>query len=323
MKKTLGIFLVFIAICLVMAFLEPTKFLSTMNIENLLLRLGIVGLIALGVSLVIITGGIDLSLGSVICLTGCGLPWLLVRQGWSPASALFLLFAVCLAIGLIHGLLITKWNLQPFIITLCGLLIYRGTMRGLAADQSQGFRSGFDDLRWIATGKMSLPFSSMQVPIPFLLLLAVAAVVGGFLRYTVWGQHLIALGNNEEAARCCGIRTHRIIIATYVACSLLAGLAGILLSMDVNSAQPSDFGNFYELYAIAAAVLGGCSLRGGRGAVVGVLIGSSLILVIRNMIVLLFPRQNTIEFAVIGFVILLGVMGDEIMARLFVKKSSR
>lgn len=320
MKKTLGILFVFLAICLMMSILEPAKFLSPINIGNLLQRLGIVGLIAIGVSLVIITGGIDLSVGSVICLTGCGLPWLLVRQGCPPASALFLLFSCCLIIGFLHGILITKLRLQPFIVTLCGLLIYRGTMRGLAADQSLGFGSSYDSLRYIATGKIPLPFTALQIPLPFLLLLVVAAFVAFFLRYTVWGQHLLALGSNEEAARCCGIRTHRYIIGAYIACTLLAGLAGVLLSMDVNSAQPSDFGNFYELYAIAAAVLGGCSLRGGRGAVLGVLIGSSLILVIRNMIVLLFPGKNTIEFAVIGLVILLGVIGDEGINRLFAKK---
>lgn len=363
MKKTLGIFLVFIFICIITSMLSNV-FLRPGNIENLIMRIGLYGIMAIGVSFVIITGGIDLSLGSMVCLTGCGLPWLLVRAGWSPVASLAALFLIVLALGLTHGLMITKWRLQPFIVTLCGLLIYRGVMRGIAADQSLGFGNQYDELRWLATGKLPLIHVAVVVafgllgwvlmilrksrkidmtlalilgglalclvfalvcpqfplPMPFVLLLMIAFLASVFLRHSVWGQHLLALGNNEEAARYSGIRTHRLIIAAYVICALLAGLAGVLFSMDVNSSQPSDFGNFYELYAIAAAVLGGCSLRGGQGAVLGVLIGTALMQVLRNMIVLVFPAHQNMEFAVIGLVILLGVIGDEIFKRAFAKK---
>jgi ribose transport system permease protein len=233
--------------------------------------------------------------------------------------ALLALLGLTLLIGLTHGLMVTKWRLQPFIVTLCGLLIYRGVMRGLASDQSLGFGSAYDSLRWLATGKIPLPGATISLPMPFVLLMLIAGAAAVFLRYTVWGQHLLALGHNEEAARHSGIRTHRLILASYMICSLLAGLAGILFSMDVNSSQPSDFGNFYELYAIAAAVLGGCSLRGGQGAVLGVLIGTALMQVLRNMIVLVFPAHQNMEFAIIGVVILLGVVGDEIFKRAFAK----
>lgn len=318
MKKTLGIFVVFLLICVLTASLSDV-FLRPQNVENLIMRIGLYGIMAIGVSFVIITGGIDLSLGSMVCLTGCGLPWLLVKVGWSPPMALLVLLGLTLLIGLTHGLLVTKWRLQPFIVTLCGLLIYRGVMRGLASDQSLGFGSAYDSLRWLATGKIPLPGATISLPMPFVLLMLIAIAAAVFLRYTVWGQHLLALGHNEEAARHSGIRTHRLIIASYMICSLLAGLAGILFSMDVNSSQPSDFGNFYELYAIAAAVLGGCSLRGGQGAVLGVLIGTALMQVLRNMIVLVFPAHQNMEFAIIGVVILLGVVGDEIFKRAFAK----
>jgi ribose transport system permease protein len=318
MKKTLGIFVVFLLICVLTASLSDV-FLRPQNVENLIMRIGLYGIMAIGVSFVIITGGIDLSLGSMVCLTGCGLPWLLVKVGWSPPMALLVLLGLTLVIGLTHGLMVTKWRLQPFIVTLCGLLIYRGVMRGLASDQSLGFGSAYDSLRWLATGKIPLPGASISLPMPFVLLMLIAIAAAVFLRYTVWGQHLLALGHNEEAARHSGIRTHRLIIASYMICSLLAGLAGILFSMDVNSSQPSDFGNFYELYAIAAAVLGGCSLRGGQGAVLGVLIGTALMQVLRNMIVLVFPAHQNMEFAIIGVVILLGVVGDEIFKRAFAK----
>jgi len=318
-KKTLGIFVVFLLVCILTACLSDV-FLRPQNIENLIMRIGLYGIMAVGVSFVIMTGGIDLSLGSMVCLTGCGLPWLLVKAGWSPTAALLLLLILTLSIGLAHGLMITKCRLQPFIVTLCGLLIYRGAMRGLASDQSLGFGTSYDSLRWIATGKIPLG-SSISLPMPFVLLMIIAAAAAVFLRYTVWGQHLLALGHNEEAARHSGIRTHRLIIASYMLCSLLAGFAGVLFSMDVNSSQPSDFGNFYELYAIAAAVLGGCSLRGGQGAVLGVLIGTALMQVLRNMIVLVFPTYQNMEFAIIGVVILFGVLGDEWFKRFFAKQA--
>lgn len=319
MKKTLGIFVVFVLICLLTAALSDV-FLRPQNIENLIMRIGLYGIMAIGVSFVIITGGIDLSLGSMVCLTGCGLPWLLVKVGWSPPLALLVLLLVVLGLGWTHGWMITRWNLQPFIVTLCGLLIYRGVMRGLAADQSLGFGTAYDGLRWMATGKIPLGSLPIAWPMPFVWLVIVALLAFGFLRYTVWGQHLLALGYNEEAAKNSGIRTNRLIVASYIICAFLAGFAGLLFSMDVNSAQPSDFGNFYELYAIAAAVLGGCSLRGGQGAVLGVLIGTALMQVLRNMIVLVFPAQQNMEFAIIGFVILLGVLGDEWFKRYFAKR---
>jgi ribose transport system permease protein len=123
------------------------------------------------------------------------------------------------------------------------------------------------------------------------------------------------MGNNEEAARYSGIRTDRMIILAYVVCAGLAGLGGVLFVLDINSAQPVDFGNFYELYAIAAAVLGGCSLRGGEGTILGVVIGAALMRVLKNMITLVDWMPTYIEYAIIGAVILAGVMVDELLKR--------
>jgi ribose transport system permease protein len=124
----------------------------------------------------------------------------------------------------------------------------------------------------------------------------------------------LALGSNEQAARFSGINTGRMTMLAYVISSSLAGLGGLLFVLDVNSAQPVDFGNFYELYAIAAAVLGGCSLRGGEGTIVGVIVGAALMQVLRNMITLV-TTHNNIEFAIIGAVILSGVVADELVRR--------
>jgi len=313
MKKTLGILILLILTCVLTA-LASDAFLNPANVENLVRRIGLYGLLGIAVSFVIVTGGIDLSIGSVVCLTGCGLPWLVVKQGWAPGTALVVLLGVAVLIGLIHGLLVTKLRLQAFVVTLCGLLVYRGVMRGLTGDQSLGFGSAFKDFRFPGAGRLDL-LPGFSIPMPFVILIFVAVLASVFLNKTVWGRHLLALGNNEEAARFSGIATDRLVILSYVICSFLSAVAGMLFVMDVNSAQPSDFGNFYELYAIAAAVLGGCSLRGGQGAVVGVLVGAALMQVLRNTIVLVLPRQQNLEFAVIGIVILAGVIADEMINR--------
>jgi ribose transport system permease protein len=148
-----------------------------------------------------------------------------------------------------------------------------------------------------------------------LILLVVAVAAAIFLNRTIYGRYLLALGRNEQAARFSGINTDRMIIVAYVISASLAGLGGMLFVLDVNSAQPVDFGNFYELYAIAAAVLGGCSLRGGDGTIVGVIIGAALMQVLRNMITLLDAIPTHIEFAVIGAVFLGGVVADELVKR--------
>ncbi len=312
MKKIFGILGLLIAVCLVTASLSDS-FLSAYNVENVLRRSALFGILSIGVAFVIITGGIDLSLGSVVCLVGCALPWLLTVQHWPMPLALLTVAAVSLGIGLFHGLLVTKLRIQPFIVTLCGLLLYRGIARGFTADQTVGFGNEFKSLRLLATGKV--PFlPGFDLPAPLLFLAVVAIVAAVFLNRTIFGRYLLALGRNPQAATYSGIPTQKMTILAYVVSSGLAGLGGVLFVLDVNSAQPVDFGSFYELYAIAAAVLGGCSLRGGEGSIVGVLVGAALMQVLRNMITLVTTRNN-VEFAIIGAVILLGVVADELTRR--------
>lgn len=319
MKKLLGIFGLLLAVCL-FATWASESFRSGYNVENLIRRTALFGVIGIGVTFVIVTGGIDLSIGSVICLVGCGLPWLLTVQKWSLPAALLMVLVVSMGIGLMHGLLITKLRLQPFIVTLCGLMLYRGITRGFTGDQTVGFGDGYKGLRVLATGKISIPFvQGFEIPAPWVVLVIVAVIAAIFLNRTIYGRYLLALGRNEDAARYSGINTGGMIILAYVICSTLAGLGGVLFVLDVNSAQPVDFGNFYELYAIAAAVLGGCSLRGGEGSIVGVIIGTALILVLRNVVTLVTNHSN-IEFAIIGTVILVGVIADELVKRYAVKR---
>lgn len=312
MKKTLGISFLLIVVCVLTALKEP-NFLSPYNTGNLVKLVSMFAILGLGAALVIITGGIDLSIGSVVGLVGVLLAWLLTVQGWSVPAALAACVVVALVIGLFHGLLITKLRLQPFVVTLCGLLLYRGIARSLTGDGTVGFGASYDGLRYLATGKFTF-IGGYTLPVPLLVLLVVAVLLAVFLNMTVWGRHLLATGRNEEAARYSGLRTSRYILLAYVLCSLLAGLGGVLFALDVNSVQPDNLGNFYELYAIAAAVLGGCSLRGGEGSVLGVIVGAALMRVLYNAIgVLGIPTQW--EFAIIGVVILLAVTVDEVLRR--------
>jgi ribose transport system permease protein len=319
MKKVFGVAGLLLAIAVVATVLsrDPETgsytFLSAYNLENLLARIGMFGVLSFAAAFVIVTGGIDLSIGAVVCVAGCLLPWLTKDLGYGQWPALALTLAVAAAIGAWHGVLVVGLRLQPFVVTLCGLLLYRGLMRDFTDDQTMGLGDTAEGLRWLATGRVPLG-ESFGLPVPLLVLLAVAVLTWVAWTRTVWGRHLFALGQNEEAARFAGVATGRLTIAAYIACSLLAGLAGCLFVLDVNSAQASSFGNFYELYAIAGAVLGGVALRGGEGSVVGIVLGASLMQLLSNTINLV-GDSNQLEFAVVGGVILAGAAVDELVAR--------
>jgi ribose/xylose/arabinose/galactoside ABC-type transport system permease subunit len=543
MNKILGIFGLLIFVCLFTTVLNDS-FVSEYNLYNITRWSALFGILSIGVAFVIITGGIDLSIGSVVGLVACLLPLLIVDYGVSPPAALLSVLVVSAGIGLLHGLLITKLDLQPFVVTLCGLLFYRGFARWITDDQTLGFGQEYDDgLRLLAIGKPSswatllligglvlavvgtwrmlrgrrraadpavdstaaalhvasmpvigllcavvgsarfwlgwetgsgtalmewggyrisglgievpeagaalpaqvmrylgtalfvpilavvlgwaiaadwrrvrLPIAAVvaasvlmglcvwqlvpvyreasaddlwqvgavqvsggalktilmmivfvvvgatigsigwllsasgsaspkakalipllvtsgtmallgqtnlaatMVPMPMLFLIGLAFVASVFLNRTVFGRYLFALGRNEEAARYSGIQTKRMIVVAYVLCALAAGLGGILFALDVNSVQPSGFGNFYELYAIAAAVLGGCSLRGGEGNVLGVVIGAAVMRVLYNAINIL-GISTKLEFAIIGLVILAGVIVDVVVKRMVARRA--
>jgi ribose transport system permease protein len=322
-KKVFGVLGLLIATCIATAILSDV-FLNSYNIENLLRRSALFGIISIGAAFVIIVGGIDLSIGSVIALVGCLLPWLLLEHGWSPWTAIPFVLVLGAALGVLHGVLVTKLRLQPFIVTLCGLLVYRGVARGITGDQTVGFRGGFQELRELGNGRIPLPFfDDFSLPVPVVILVIVAVLSIVFLRMTVWGRWMFAIGRSESAARHSGIATTSMTILAYTICAGLSGLGGMLFILDVGSAQPVDFGSFYELYAIAAAVLGGCALRGGEGSVIGVIIGAALMQVLRNAITLIDWINDNVEYAVIGVVILFGVMADEVLRRILAARLVR
>jgi ribose transport system permease protein len=377
MSKNLGILVVLVVVFAAAGLLEE-RFLLPGNLFNLIRWTALFGILSVGVSFVIITGGIDLSIGSLVGLSATLLPWFLAQHGLGAATAFGLVIVIALALGLAHGLLVTKLRLQPFVVTLCGLLIYRGLARTITNDQVQGFGMGHTGLRQIAKGmpcslallaalvglaylfwhslRWVLPrtwakgalksageiaglviaavlgfggllvwaldageLARIQAPAPFLILVVLAIAAGVLLDRTVFGRHLRALGRNETAARYSGIAVDRNVVVAYVLCAFCSALAGILFALDVNSVQPAIFGNFYELYAIAAAVLGGCSLRGGQGSILGVVVGTAVIQVLRNGISML-GIPDKLEFVILGAVILVGVAADELIRRVVARQ---
>jgi ribose transport system permease protein len=322
MRKVLGILGILVAV-FVFASLSGPGFLTGYNLSNLTQRSALQSIIALGAAVVIATGGIDLSIGSVVCLAGIAVPWLLVEHGWPPWAVVPVVLVGGAAIGLAHGLLVTRLRLQPFLVTLCGLLLYRGLARWMTSDASQGFGGDFAGLRSMALAKFDLPaLEGYRLPATVIPLVLIAAAIAFVVSRTVWGRWLLATGRNESAARHSGVPTERVVTLAYVACSTLAGLGGMLFIFDIGSAQPSDFGNFYELYAIAAAVLGGCSLRGGEVHVVGVLLGAATLQVLRTAVTL-SDLGSQLEFAVIGAVLLVGVAADELVRRWIARRRAR
>jgi ribose transport system permease protein len=330
MKKELGIFTLLVVLCAVTG-IKNHAFFSEANLANTANSIGLYGIFSLGVGMIIITGGIDLSIGSMIALCGVLLVMALTEWHWAwPLAAAFTL-GVAMLLGLGHGFLITKFKMQPFIVTLCGLLLYRGMARYIAQDSTKGFgdSNNLGALKFLSSGRLFQKVDPNTgrdiftgIPMPFVFLVVIAIIMWIVLHRSVYGRYLFAVGRNEEAARFSGVSTKFVIGSTYVIGGLLTGISAILFAFYTNSIAPSNHGNFFELYGIAAAVLGGCSLRGGEGSIVGILIGTALLLVLQNLVNLL-GIDSSLNFAVMGAVVLIGVLADQIFKTRAAKKISR
>lgn len=331
MKRIGGITFLLSLIILVTAIINP-QFLSSYNIRNILRWTGLFGLLSLGAAFVVITGGIDLSIGSVVGLIGSIAAYLMVHAQWPVWVVLIFIILLSATIGLIHGLLITKIHMQAFVVTLCGLFVYRGLARYLMDDRTQGYGTGFQNVRFLASGRLPSAFwptgqapkffQNWSIPMPFILLLAIAVLMAIVLNKTIYGQHLKATGRNECASRFSGIHTDNVLIIAYVISSTLAGLGGLLFSLDLNTVQPSSMGNMYELYAIAGCVVGGVSLRGGDGSILGVILGTAIVRVLYNAINVA-GVSTQLEQVVLGLVILIGVAADEVVRMIAAQRKVR
>lgn len=312
-KKDLSLLVLILVVGAVVAFINP-RFLYVGNLSNTLNQVGMFGIFSIAEAFVIIIGGIELSVGSVIALLGVLFIDLIVNHDVNWILAFAAIIAAGLVIGLVHGLLVTRMHIQPFVVTLCGLLIYRGAARYYTEDATAGFGFGasFPTLEWLTAGRTNL--LGFPLPHSVVALIVVAAIAWVLLHRSVFGRYLYAVGKNEEAARYSGIRSNRVMISAYVICGGLTAFAAILFAMYTRSISPAVHGSFYELYAIAAAVLGGCSLRGGEGSIVGIVLGTVLLQVLQNLVNLL-GIPSSLNFAVMGAVILIGVLADQYLVQ--------
>ncbi|MBD0378718.1 ABC transporter permease [Paenibacillus sedimenti] len=303
MKKIwnqLGMLIVLVVICIILAIFAP-NFTDTGNILNILKQSSVNGILAAGMTLVILTGGIDLSVGSTIALAGV-VSVLLSKQGVNPVIAMFAGIAVGYLAGWINGFLTARTKLPSFIVTLGSMTYIRGAAYVISGGLPTILAS--EPFKFIGSGKI------LSVPTPIYIMLSVYIVMFIVLKYTMFGRHIYAIGGNEEAARLTGIKVEKTLIHVYAISGLCAGLAGVVLAGRLISGQPNA-GSMAELDAIAAVVLGGTSLAGGIGRIQMTIIGVLILGVIRNGLTLLnvsFFWQTVIT----GIVIVLAVLLDRL-----------
>jgi ribose transport system permease protein len=304
-----------------------SDFLGASNVVNTTRQISMLGILALGIAFVIITGGIDLSIGSVVGLTGVIIARVSSTQTGGLAYPLWVGIAagLCAAVvvGILQGLLITRLKLQPFIVTLGGMLLVRGVSQTIV--DGGVISMGDSPLLNLSSGGLLHLGRDPLIGWPLVIFGVVAALGAYVLHYTVLGRYIYAIGGNRDAARYSGINVNRVELLTYVISAGSAGIAGICYAAYIGQ-MSQQVGVAYELYAIAAAVLGGCSLRGGEGTVFGILIGASTMRVIDNGINMfqihytdpdgvrriwrLNPNWNWI---IVGAVILVAVILDQVV----------
>ncbi|PRD43178.1 ribose ABC transporter permease [Phyllobacterium phragmitis] len=295
-------------------------FLSVNNGLTVLLQTSVIGVLGIGMTMVIITGGIDLSVGSVLALSGT-VTGMLVKAGMPVPAGMAAGVAVGALCGLANGLVITKMRITPFVATLGMMLIARGTalqLTGAAPISQLGEAFGrlgngalFRLVEKQPNGLSKVIFPG--IPYPAIVLLIVAVAAAFMLRRRALGRHLYATGSNEEASRLSGVNVDRTKIAAYVLSGALAGLAGNILMSRLVTAQPNE-GVMYELDAIASAVIGGASLMGGVGTISGTMIGAFIIGVLRNGLNMA-GVSAFIQQIIIGFVVILAVFVDQLRSR--------
>ena len=294
--RQLGTFAGLLALCLILWAATP-YFLTVSNLLNVLEQTALNAIVAMGMTFVIISGGIDLSVGSVLAFAGIGLALALEHAVPAPA-AIAIALAMGTGCGLLNGALITIGRLPPFIATLGMMSVARGAALMLAEGRPiSGFSDGF---RAIATERV------LAIPAPVLITIVIYAVAHFVLTRTVFGRVTYAIGGNEEAARLSGVPVRAYKTAVYGVAGLASAAAAVVLTARLNSAQPTA-GTMYELDAIAATVIGGSSLLGGEGSLTGTLIGALIMGVLRNGLNLLnvssFLQQIVIGVVIIGAVL--------------------
>ncbi|MEO0293153.1 MAG: ABC transporter permease [candidate division WOR-3 bacterium] len=300
-----GILFALIGIWVITAIFNP-RFLSFYNLQVLSRQIAVFGLIAIGETFVILTGGIDLSPGSVIALTSV-LAAFFINNGFGIFGATFITILIAFMIGLWHGLFITKLGIPPFIITLGTFAIGRGFATVLTKGWPIINIPNSFSFIWDGIVFRFIPF-------PVLILLVVSAISIFILTKTIYGRHIYAVGGNIEAARLSGIDVDSIRVFTYIFSAVLSGVVGVMLTSRLKQGNP-NVGVTYEMYAIAASVIGGTSLFGGIGTIVGALIGAGILTAVWNSLVLLEVSSYWHQ-VILGFIIVISVTIDVLREKL-------
>ena len=311
-NREVGVLLAFLVLVIVMS-LASQYFLKPLNIFNVLRGMSTIAIMCVGVTMVIITGGIDLSVGRLIALSGV-VTTLLIRDlaGGYDAQPLGMVLccaggiAVCAGVGAFSGVMVTFCRIPPFIVTLAMMLVAEGAAFLLAHGQS--VYQVPPTFTWLDRGALIGGVPNAVILLAFLY--AAAHVV---MTRTTFGRYVYAVGGNSEAARLSGVRVWSVLLAVYTLCGAFAGLGGVITASQITSGDPKA-GNMYELYTIAAVVVGGTSLAGGEGKVLGTLIGAFIIAVIDNGMVLTGVESYT-QKIVVGLVILGAVLLDTFKKR--------
>jgi len=291
----------------------PT-FLFKANLMNVANQITVIAIVAVGMTMVIITGGIDLSVGSLIAFSAVVLALLIRQAGGTETSGLMMALsclaamAICGAFGVFSGLIITRFRIQPFIVSLGVMLI----ARGLAYEISGGQPIRQIPASFVWLGRDVEPLLSIPYAVILMVIIYIAAHIA--MTYTTFGRYVYAVGGNREAARLSGVNVNRILISVYTIVAVLAGLGGIVTASQLKSGSPT-FGGMYELYVIAAVVVGGTSLAGGEGKILGTLVGAFIIAVINNGMNLTNVEPYT-QKVVLGAVILGAVLFDALKTRI-------
>lgn len=268
-----GALVMLVVVCLIATF-RYDAFLSPENLLNVLRQNSMLGLVALGMTFVILTGGIDLSVGSILALAGVVAAFL---APYGVVVAVLGAAAVGTLLGLINGVVIAKGRIQPFIVTLGMMIAARGLTLAITDEKSVRIPAAQTDLAWLGRGEIG-----GFLPVPIVILIIAFAVGWLVLNYTRFGRHVFALGDNDEAARLLGLNINRTTIGVYAISGALAGLAGVILAARLGAGNPVE-GVGWELSAIAAVVVGGTLLTGGQGSAVSTLVGVLLLGVIFNL----------------------------------------
>lgn len=292
-----GVLLALIVLCIVIGCVNPV-FFSLKNVIKVLRQFSSIGIIAVGGAFVIVTGGIDLSVGSFMAFGAVGVAKL-VSMGVDPFLALVLILILAGICGLISGVIIVNMNLNPFIVTLAMMNVISGATYLI----SNGIPISFNTYLNFLGGNIG------EVPVAIFVMLIIMVIGHIVLSKTEYGRNVFAVGGNERAARLSGINVSRIKCSVYVMTAVLAALTGVITCANLNSGDVST-GSGYELNVIAACVIGGCSLDGGKGSILGVFIGAAILGVIKNGFVLLRIPASW-QSITIGIVIILACILDQ------------